>query len=418
VYGIDFGTSNTVVSARRGSAARVLELEGLGTVVPSLLYFERDRPFSAGAEAREDYARALERWKGERDLYARFRFFQGLKFALRDELFTGTAVFGRRWKAEELVGAFLRVVKERADRAAGAEIREAVVGRPVRLSADPASEAAILERYRSACRLAGIETMHFVAEPIAAAASLVGSLEGLALVFDFGGGTLDIAVAELSGGKARVLASAGAELGGYALDEDLSRARIIRHFGYGSTFRTMTGRDLRLPSWITNQVASFYALPLSDIARTREAIRELMFEARSKEALRGLVAFLDANMAFGLFERVDEAKIGLSDGEEAAIRFAVPPHVAFEERITRPQFEELVAPRVAEAERLVDRALAEAGVAAGAVARVLRVGGSSQVPAFAAMLERRFPGRVERGEVFTSISAGLTAAWEAGLGSD
>ena len=154
MYGIDFGTSNTVVSARRGSAARVLELEGLGTVVPSLLYFERDRPFSAGAEAREDYARALERWKGERDLYARFRFFQGLKFALRDELFTGTAIFGRRWKAEEFVGAFLRVVKERADRAAGAEIREAVVGRPVRLSADPASEAAILERYRSACRLA------------------------------------------------------------------------------------------------------------------------------------------------------------------------------------------------------------------------------------------------------------------------
>ena len=50
-------------TAARVAAARVLELAGLGTVVPSLLYFERDRPFSAGAEAREDYAKALERWR-------------------------------------------------------------------------------------------------------------------------------------------------------------------------------------------------------------------------------------------------------------------------------------------------------------------------------------------------------------------
>jgi molecular chaperone DnaK (HSP70) len=74
-----------------------------------------------------------------------------------------------------------------------------------------------------------------------------------------------------------------------------------------------------------------------------------------------------------------------------------------------------VARRVEAARALVVGALAAAGVEPSSVDRVVRVGGSSQVPAFARMLDSLFPGRVREGEVFTSISAGLIGAWEAGL---
>lgn len=83
MYGIDFGTSNTVVTARDGGTTRLLDL-GEGGVVPSLLYFERDRRASVGAEAIRDYTEALARWKDAGNLYSHFRFFQALKLALKD----------------------------------------------------------------------------------------------------------------------------------------------------------------------------------------------------------------------------------------------------------------------------------------------------------------------------------------------
>ena len=173
-----------------------------------------------------------------------------------------------------------------------------------------------------------------------------------------------------------------------------------------------------MPSWITHQVASFYALPLADLARTRATIKDLLYDARrvDKDKLRGLLDFLDRNLAFELFQKIDDTKIALSAKDRANIAYEVPPYIRFEEAISRGDFEELIAPRVAAARALVGQALEKAGLEAGDVTRVVRVGGSSRVPAFARMLEETFPGRVEEGEVFTSIAAGLLEAHERGLG--
>jgi hypothetical chaperone protein len=416
MYGIDFGTSNTVVTVRDGGAVKVLDL-GEGGVVPSLLYFERDRRPSVGAEAMTEYTAALSRYKTSGNLYSRFRFFQGLKLALKDERFEGTHIFGRFWTAESLVALFLREVKRRADEATGTECLELVAGRPVVLSSDPEADRRLQERFRSACILAGFRTVEFVLEPVAASVSLLDGTGGLVLVFDFGGGTLDITVARVSGSSIEPLASVGADLGGYLLNEDISRARIIRHFGFGGKLRTMTGNVLEMPNWITAQVASFYALPLADISNTREVVKGLVFDAlpKDKEKLRGLDEFLDRNLSFDLFREIDGAKIALSSADSATILYTVPPYVLFRETMTRIEFEDLIAPRIEAAKALVTKALLQAGVEAAEVTRVVRVGGSSKVPAFARMLEGMFPGRVEEGEVFTSIAAGLLEARERGL---
>lgn len=418
MYGIDFGTSNTVVSIESDTGSEVVDLGGGEKVLPSLLYFERDKPVTVGSAAISEYSAALERHRHSRDLYKHFRLFQALKLALKDEFFKGSNIFGKYWTGESLAALFLREVKRRADESCGKVRNSVVLGRPVRLAGDPEKDAAIQNRFRDACSLAGFEEVHFVKEPIAAMASLIGSVKGRTLVFDFGGGTLDITVAGLSDGGIDLLSSEGADLGGYVLDEDLSRDRIIRHFGYGGHIRTMTGKTLEVPHWITNQVASFYALPLGDVVKARQVVRELMYDADRKSELKGLIEFLDRNLAFGLFRMIDDAKIALSSEDSASIAFDVPPHISLHETVTRKDFERIIGKRVATAEALVLKAVADAGIEPGDVAHVVRVGGSSRVPIFVEMLERLFPGKVREGEVYTSISAGLLKAHSLGFSGD
>lgn len=140
---------------------------------------------------------------------------------------------------------------------------------------------------------------------------------------------------EAVAGEVRTLASAGANLGGYLINEDLSRSRVVGHFGAGGKFKTMTGRWLEMPSWITNQVASFYALLLADIAKTRAAVKDLIYDARpaDKDKLRALCEFLDRNLGFELFREIDEAKIALSSAESAAIAYARMLEAAFPGRV-------------------------------------------------------------------------------------
>ena len=223
-----------MVTVRDGTGARLLDL-GSGEVVPSLMYFERDRRATIGDEAIADYTEARSRFGGKANLYNSYRFFQALKLALKDASFKGTTIFGSFWPAESLAGLFLREVKRRADESVGAECASAVVGRPVSLSGkaglvtgdvSPGDvEDAVVARYRAACAYAGFEEVRFVPEPVAAAAGMSGELSGTVLVFDFGGGTLDVAVAESGAKGVRILSSAGRDLGGYLLNEDVSRAR-------------------------------------------------------------------------------------------------------------------------------------------------------------------------------------------------
>lgn len=418
MYGIDFGTSNTVVTRREGGKTRLLDL-GEGGVIPSLLHFERERPPSIGAAAMADYASALERYRGKVNLYSHFRFFQALKLALKDPGFSGTRIFGEQRSPEDLAAIFFRELLRRIEAEEGPGSRSIVLGRPVVLSPDPETDRRLEARFRSAALLGGFEEVGFVPEPVGAAVSLLGSLRGLILVFDFGGGTLDITLALLGADSIEVLGNQGMDLGGFVLNEDISRSRLTRHFGAGGSWRSMSGRWLPMPSWLTAQVSSFYALPLGDIAKTRAMIKELLPDARpaDKGALRGLSDFLDRNLGFSLFAEIDDAKIRLSSETGAEIAFAVPPHIAFAEPLSRADFETLAAPRVEAARSLVRSALALAGLEAVAVTRVVRVGGSCRIPAFIRMLEEEFPGRVMEGEVFTSIASGLLEAAERGLGT-
>jgi hypothetical chaperone protein len=412
MVGIDFGTSNTVVTVRSPSGSSLVRLSPESSSLPTLLFVDRQHRIRIGHEARAAYAEAaLTAGSG----VAPFRLFQALKLALKDPGIESTNVFGTQVKLEKIVAWYLAELKAKIEAQVPDWDGTAVVGRPVELSPDPETDRRLQRRFESAFLAAGFRSVNFVAEPVAAAVDLVGSVEGRVLVFDFGGGTLDVSVAELKGGGITVPVSVGRDLGGYLLDEDLARARIQQHFGHGGRLVTLAGQTLEVPHEVTGQVVRFKVLPFDEIRRIKRLLPELIAEAVDKHRLRGLLAFLEKNLTYDLYRVLDEAKIGLSSQAQAVVAFAVPPHVDFRVDVTRDEFNSIVAPRVDEARDLVLRALDWAGVAPIDVDHVIRVGGSSQIPAFVAMLDALFPRRLTAGNLFDGIALGLLPAWDRGL---
>ncbi len=379
--------------------------------LPTLLFVDQNHRIAIGHDARRAYGNAARTESGA----APFRLFQALKLALKDPGIESTNLFGTQVRLEKIVSWYLTALRERIEAEVPGWDLTAVVGRPVELHSQPETDKRLQTRFESAFLAAGFRSVAFVAEPVAAAVDLVGTVEGRVLVFDFGGGTLDVSVADVAGGTISVGTSVGQDIGGYLLDEDVARARIQKHFGYGGRLVTLAGQSLEVPHEVTEQVVRFKVLPFDEIRRIKRLIPELIAEAVDKNSLRGLLAFLEKNLTYDLYQKIDEAKIELSSALSATVGFSVPPHVSFDEAISRPEFESIIAPRVDEAEALVLRALDRLGVGAASVDHLVKVGGSSQVPSFAAMLERLFPGRSRDGKLFDGIALGLLPAFERGL---
>ena len=161
-------------------------------------------------------------------------------------------------------------VREQASAQFGVEVREAVLGRPVRFrsSMGAQGEAQALALLREAAGVAGFEAVDFLEEPVAAALQHhAGSpARHAALVFDIGGGTTDVAWAELGGAEAgqfdQIVASSNLlfYVSQTARGEMLIGAEIDRqpsysyqsgyHFLQSCSFRAMTLlpflRDLRI----------------------------------------------------------------------------------------------------------------------------------------------------------------------------
>jgi len=412
MVGIDFGTSNTVVTVGGVQGPRLVRLSPESHGLPTLLYVDQAHEVRIGHEARRAYGDAARRAGSG---VAPFRLFQALKLALKDPSIESTNLFGTQVRLEKIVSWYLAALREKIVDAVPGWDGRAVVGRPVELHPDRDLDQALQRRFEAAFLAAGFTSVAFVAEPVAAAVDLVGTVEGRVLVFDFGGGTLDVSLADVRGTSISVPVSVGRDLGGYLLDEDLARERIQGHFGHGGRLVTLAGQGLEVPHEVTGQVVRFKVLPFDEIRRIKRLIPELIVEAVDKPKLRGLLAFLDKNLTYDLYQALDEAKIRLSTESSSVVSFAVPPHVSFREKVTVPEFETIIAPRVAEARALVLRALEQAGCQPSDVDHVIRVGGSSQVPAFARMLESLFPGRAVAGNLFDGIALGLLPAWERGL---
>lgn len=434
--GFDFGTSNSAIAVVEPGerAPRLLHLDRgnpESTLVPTLLYIERGGATHLGQDAINAFVR-LEAGRTtirqqvavEREIDTVFgrevvrfnidvgqpgRFFQALKSYLADASYQGTDTFGQFRTLEDLIALFLVEMRRRAEEALGRPISRATIGRPVHWAEnDPDGDTLALERMEAALATAGFGEVTFVPEPIAAGLHFASTLPRASnvIVFDFGGGTLDVTVMRIGGGAREVLSTAGIPLGGNTLDEDIMDRRLLKYFGEDLHWGE---QRLPMPRHIIEAVRRWYTIPVLNDIRVINFLDSLTHQTdrAAQRQVRALIALVRGNYGWPLFREVERVKIGLSRCERDQVAF-FEEAIAINEPITRKEFDALIGSRVRQAERCLDAALRAAGVAPGQIDAVLRTGGSSGIPRFQRMLSEKFGAEKLRfQDAFTSVATGL-----------
>jgi hypothetical chaperone protein len=438
--GLDFGTTNSSAAIYDGRELTLLPLDAINSnprILRSTLFITREGLPFIGREAIDRFTesnvgREIDYvWKYIGDAELTFadlgtvrqalyttvdanapgRLFQSLKSGLRDRFFTDTNVFGTRYRLEELVALVLRMILERIETTLGGPVSGMVIGRPVHYAATPEADEIAFARMRAACELAELPEVTFLEEPTAAALSYANSVRDSAqhvLVFDFGGGTLDVTVMRLRpGGLREVLATDGVPVGGDVLDQRLVMGRLLKHFGEGAT---LGARKLPFPAYILEHLSEWQAIIELNQPKALRAIDEAIMLGDKPQELRALRSLVRQNYGLPMYEKVEGAKVALSEHDETVLGMHMG-EIAFDERIPRWDFERLIGPDVRSVEQCIDRALAAAGLAPDDIDVVLRTGGSSRVPRFVRMLSDKFgPARLQEMDTFTGVASGLAVA--------
>jgi len=433
-FGLDFGTSNTSVAVWDGERSTVLPIDPLaGAAMPTVLYVRRDGSSLVGRPAIEAYlADNRERGPVKRefkplgirlessnprqktveaqiytDTSAPGRLFQALKTFLGDPLDVRTNVFGEAQGLEDLIAVVLAHVRERVRELVGEAPEQITIGRPVEYVGGAATEARAVSRMRRAAELAGFSALRFAFEPVGAAHA-ADVRPGLTLVFDFGGGTLDLAVVRREARRdvrvLEVLATAGGPIGGDRCTERVIDDIVAPQLGSRATWGP---KRLRLPAFITNALHDWHALSALNEKPLLEALDDLVRQGAPKRELAALRSAIELQLGYEIFMTADVTKCELSKAVAAILSYH---HAAVDvdARLTRGRFERLIDSLLTDTGALITDVLVRATVSAAEIAEVVTTGGSSAIPAFRALLARRFPSaRVRDAAAFTSVAAGL-----------
>ncbi|MBK9712826.1 MAG: Hsp70 family protein [Kouleothrix sp.] len=437
--GLDFGTTNSSAAVYDGARVRLLDLDPVNSapaIMRSTLFITREGVPFVGRAAIDRFTqgnvgREIEyewRYLGDAEvtladvgtvvqaLYAVVdsnapgRLFQSLKSHLRDSSFTGTDVFGTRYTLETLIAVVLRIILRRIEEELGAKVTSMMLGRPVHYSTDPEVDARAVERMRRAGEEAGLPPFEFLPEPTAAALSYASTAHGEqhVLVFDFGGGTLDVTVMRIDERGAReVLATDGVPIGGDLMDRRIVMGKLLTHFGAGAT---LGPRKMALPAVLLDHLGEWQTIVDLTQPRYLRIIDEAVRSSDRPDELRALQALVRQNYGLPLYEEIERAKVRLSDTRSTTLAMDAPG-IKFSDTLERWDFERLIGPDVRAVAACVDRAMATAGLDHADIDVVLRTGGSSRIPRFVRMLAEKFGAeKLQEMDVFTGVASGLAIA--------
>ena len=326
-FGIDLGTTNSSIALCRRGEVRVFQSTDLMNVTPSVVYVSRTGRMLVGKKAYDTWVAdpantqaEFKRWMGYSDQLA-------------------FPASGKNMSAEALSAEVLKALRADAERQTQEQVTSAVITVPAAfgsLQCDATGRAAAL---------AGLTHAPLLQEPVAAAIAAGASANARDqrwLVFDLGGGTLDIAVVSTRHGRLAVLDHQGNNrLGGKDID------RVIAD------------------EFILKRLAEQYRLSDDPTGRFKRAI------VRCAEQAKIALSTAEETVA-EVFDVGDDA-----DGQpiEAPIT------------LRRADVEQAVGPIMEQCLDLVRRALAGARMTAAELDRVVLVGGPTQMPIVRAALK-------------------------------
>jgi molecular chaperone DnaK len=338
IIGIDLGTSNSAAAIMEGGKTTLIpSAEGTtlgGKAFPSYVAFTKDGQLLVGEPARRQ---AVANPEGTISAFKRK---MGTSYIYK--------VNGKEFTPQQLSAFILQKVKKDAEAYLGGLITKAVITVPAYFN-DNQRQAT-----KDAGAIAGLEVVRLVNEPTAASLAYgidkVGK-EQKVLVFDLGGGTLDVTIMEMGvEGTFEVLSTSGdTQLGGTDMDNAL-----IDYIA--EDFKKTNGIDLR---------------------------KDKMSVQRLKEA-------------------AEKAKIELSNTLETDINLPFitadasgPKHLTM--KFTRATLENLVRPIVERCKTSINQAMKDAKLTAETVTKIILVGGPTRMPIVQKFVEDHVGKKVERG---------------------
>ncbi|MEM2056536.1 MAG: molecular chaperone DnaK, partial [Thermoplasmatales archaeon] len=337
IIGIDLGTSNSQAAVVIAGKPTVLpSSEGTtlgGKAFPSYVAFTKDGQLLVGEPARRQ---ALMNPEGTAYAFKR-RMGENYKFKLH----------GKEYTPQQLSAFLLQKIRDDAEKYLGEKITKAVITVPAYFN-DNQRQAT-----KDAGAIAGLEVVRIINEPTAAALAYgIDKTEGehRIMVFDLGGGTLDVTIMEFSSGVYQVLSTSGdTKLGGTDMDEALLNY-------IADKFQQENGIDLRK----------------------------------------------DKNAYIRLRDAAEKAKIELSTALSTEVNLPYitvaadgPKHLLM--TVTRADLENLVRPIIERARKPMEDALSAAKLTKSDITKVILVGGPTRMPIVRKFVEEFMGRSVESG---------------------
>jgi hypothetical chaperone protein len=344
------------------------------------------------------------------------RLIRSIKKFLPVRSFIGTWIENRPMNLEDIIAVFLKELRQRANRHFDQDVDHVVMGRPARFSPDPGDDQYAQYRLEKAAKIAGFKSIEFCPEPIAAAREFRTQLRETkkVLVADFGGGTSDYTILEISQRPYQdsdVLAIGGVAVAGDALDGGVMRRRISSHFGAQVQYQVPFGSNrLQMPIHLMEKICS-----PADISLLRERdtmdffqnVRQWSLGLEDRKKMDQLFLLIQDQLGFSVFEEIEKTKRKLSESESARFSFQYPG-MEVDEVIEREQFNTYVGDQVEKILGALDDTVRAAGIKYSDIDIVCSTGGTAKVPVIQEGLISRF-GRekILQHNHFHSIVQGL-----------
>ena len=229
------------------------------------------------------------------------------------------------------------------------------------------------------------------------------------LVFDFGGGTLDLTVLKVSAtGQQQVLAAVGILVGGDDLDSAIMRGKVAPYFGTQSAIDVnFDGRPIPFPEHLAELLEQWQTIPTLTRPENLQIIQRGIQYGNDRAAFQALETLATKNYGFALFQAIEQAKRELSQQVASTIKLQLA-EIQLAVELLREEFNRLIGYERAEVRRGIREAIAAAGLKPEQVEVVVATGGSSSIPAFQALLRREIPGaEIVVSDLFGSVTGGL-----------
>jgi molecular chaperone DnaK len=352
--GIDVGTSNSAAAALIGGKPTIIpSAEGTslgGKAFPSYVAFTKDGQMLVGESAKRQIVSNPD----------------GTITAIKRKIGTNykVKVHGKEYTPQQITAFILQKIKRDAEAFLGATVDKAVLTVPAYFNDNQRTAT------RDAGTIAGLEVVRIINEPTAAALAYgidKTEKDQKILVYDFGGGTLDVTIMEFSEGVFEVISTSGdTQLGGTDMDN-----AIVDYVA--KEFKKQSGIDVR-----NDKMA---------LQRLREACEKAKIELSN-------ILETDINLPFITADT------------------SGPKHLVM--KLSRAKLDELVRPIVEKCKTSIDLALKDAKLSSSDLTKIIFVGGPTRMPIVQKFVEDYTSVKVERG-VDPMECVAMGAAIQAGV---